>query len=50
MTHLEVCVLQAAHHNSVHAVLRDIEGLVFSEVLVVKEATEDDVVESTLIL
>lgn len=43
-------MFQSAHNNSVHAILRSFQGVVLSDVLIVEEAAEDDVVEGTLIL
>ena len=50
LTYLEVDMLQAAHHNTVDAILGDLQSLVLAQLLVVEEATEDDVVESTFVL
>lgn len=43
-------MFQTAHNDSVHAILGDLKRVILSEVLIVEQATEDDVVESTLVL
>jgi hypothetical protein len=48
--HLEVDVLQSSHDNSVHAILGDLEGRILAQVLIVQLTTDNDVIQSSLIL